>query len=146
MFEMIFAAGLNGEIGVNGRLPFHVPEDLLFFQRMTTGKNVVIGRKTFDSLPSHVISSRDRRWYIISRKAPIYINFNSYIVAGGAEIYKLFEGYVDVVYKTVVHGHYPDSDTFYDVNKDIFKLVEVKAVQTSCNGVNFHFEKWVRKD
>ena len=49
--RLIFARAANGVIGVNGDLPWHLPEDLAHFKRCTLGSPVIMGRKTWDSLP-----------------------------------------------------------------------------------------------
>jgi dihydrofolate reductase len=49
--HLIFARSRNGVIGRDGDLPWHLPEDLAHFKRMTLGCPVIMGRKTWDSLP-----------------------------------------------------------------------------------------------
>ena len=49
--HLIFARAANGVIGKEGALPWHLPEDLAHFKRTTTGQPVIMGRKTWDSLP-----------------------------------------------------------------------------------------------
>jgi dihydrofolate reductase len=49
--HLIFARAANGVIGKEGRLPWHLPEDLAHFKRTTSGNPVIMGRKTWDSLP-----------------------------------------------------------------------------------------------
>ena len=49
--HLIYARAANGVIGVNGTLPWHLPEDLAHFKRTTLGCPVIMGRKTWDSLP-----------------------------------------------------------------------------------------------
>ena len=48
---LIVARARNGVIGKDGALPWHLPDDLKRFKRMTVGKPVIMGRKTWDSLP-----------------------------------------------------------------------------------------------
>ena len=65
---LVLAADRNGLIGANGALPWRIPGELAFFKRVTMGKPVVMGRKTFDSigrpLPgrANVVVTRDRAW------------------------------------------------------------------------------------
>ena len=49
--HLIFARAANGVIGKDGRLPWHLPEDMAHFRRLTSGHPVIMGRKTWDSLP-----------------------------------------------------------------------------------------------
>ena len=66
--SIIAAVSLNGVIGRDGRLPWHLPADLRHFKSLTVGKTVIMGRKTFDSLPGllegrrHIVLTRDRDW------------------------------------------------------------------------------------
>jgi dihydrofolate reductase len=65
---LIVAAARNGVIGVDGRLPWHLPADLKRFKALTMGKAMIMGRKTFDSLPGllpgrrHIVLTRDAAW------------------------------------------------------------------------------------
>ena len=49
--NLIYARAANGVIGHNNAMPWHVPEDLAHFKRLTQGHPVIMGRKTWDSLP-----------------------------------------------------------------------------------------------
>lgn len=49
---MVWAQGRGGVIGADGGLPWHLPEDLALFRRLTTGSTVVMGRRTWESLPA----------------------------------------------------------------------------------------------
>ncbi|NYS62135.1 dihydrofolate reductase [Vreelandella salicampi] len=66
---MIVAMAKNRVIGVEGKLPWYLPEDLQFFKRMTQAKPLVMGRKTFESigkpLPNrlNIVVTRDTRWH-----------------------------------------------------------------------------------
>lgn len=69
--NLIYAHARNGVIGLNNTIPWHLPEDLAHFKRMTQGCPVVMGRKTWDSLPPrfrplpgrlNVVLSRDEAW------------------------------------------------------------------------------------
>lgn len=54
MITIVYASDLNGVIGANGTLPWHLPSDLKAFKRLTEGHTVLMGRATYDSLPEHV--------------------------------------------------------------------------------------------
>lgn len=68
MIQLVVARARNGVIGRDGKLPWHLPEDLKRFKRLTLGTAMVMGRKTFDSLPGllpkrrHIVITRDRKW------------------------------------------------------------------------------------
>ncbi len=69
--HMIFARAANGVIGRNNAMPWHLPEDLARFKRLTTGRPVIMGRKTWDSLSpkfrplpgrTNVVITRQQNW------------------------------------------------------------------------------------
>ena len=69
--NMIFARSANGVIGLNGAMPWHLPEDLAHFKKLTLGSPVIMGRKTWDSLPvkfrplpgrTNVVITRQSHW------------------------------------------------------------------------------------
>ena len=144
--QLIVATGLNGEIGKNNSLLWHLPEDLKHFKQITIGKNVIVGRKTYESIPASVIANGDRNWVIVSRNNDYNTQFidAEIIVAGGSEIYKLFEDDVNTIYRTVVHQTYDDADTFYQIPSG-FKMIECSKLLTGVNGLSYHHEMFKRE-
>ncbi len=67
--HLIFARASNGVIGRDGRLPWHLPEDLAHFKRTTLGCPVIMGRKTWDSLPPKFRPLPGRANIVITRQA-----------------------------------------------------------------------------
>src|SRR6476659_11276339 len=65
---LVVARAINGVIGRDGTLPWHIPADLKRFKALTMGSAMIMGRKTFDSLPGvlpgrrHIVLTRDRNW------------------------------------------------------------------------------------
>lgn len=66
--NMIFARAANGVIGNNNTLPWHLPEDMAHFKRLTSGCPVIMGRKTWDSLPPRFRPLPDRSNIVVSRQ------------------------------------------------------------------------------
>jgi dihydrofolate reductase len=66
---LIFARSRNGVIGKDGGLPWHLPEDLVHFKRITTGCPVIMGRKTWDSLPPRFRPLPGRTNIVVTRQA-----------------------------------------------------------------------------
>jgi dihydrofolate reductase len=66
---LVVARAINGVIGRDGRLPWHIPADLRRFKSLTMGSAMVMGRRTFESLPGllpsrrHIVLTRDRAWH-----------------------------------------------------------------------------------
>ena len=56
--EYIFAVNDDGIIGIDNRLPWYIPEDLAYFRKMTLGNIIIMGRKTFESIPDSVLQGR----------------------------------------------------------------------------------------
>jgi dihydrofolate reductase len=67
--HLIFARARNGVIGKDGQMPWHLPEDLAHFKRQTQGHPVLMGRKTWDSLPPRFRPLPGRRNVVITRQA-----------------------------------------------------------------------------
>ncbi len=112
---IVLARAINGVIGKNNDLPWHIPGDLKRFKALTMGSAMVMGRKTFDSLPGllpgrrHIVMTRDAAW---SREgvevahdmdAAIRVAGDDAIsVIGGAAVFALFESIADKIELTEV--------------------------------------------
>jgi len=122
-FELIVASDKNGVIGNNNTIPWHIPEDLKHFRQLTLNHIVVMGRKTFESLPNGPL--KDRINIVITQNPHHYENTDSVIftnmenvfdvikhnniaankkifIIGGSEIYKLFFNYCSTIHLTQV--------------------------------------------
>jgi dihydrofolate reductase len=140
---LVAAVSQNGCIGKDGRLPWHLPEDLTHFKQLTLGKIVLMGRKTWESLPPHVRPLPGRTNIVITRQAdyPLptdverFASVNEAInahrdqdicVIGGGEIYQQAIELADTLYiteiKQTVLGdtHFPtiDSETWHVIARD----------------------------
>jgi len=119
---LFLARADNGVIGDGDGIPWRLPEDQRRFKSMTMGKPMIMGRKTFDSLPGmlpgrrHIVLTRDAEWE--ADDAEIADNVESALkiansphiaVIGGAEIYKAFLERADRIELTEVHIA-PDGD------------------------------------
>lgn len=114
---LVVARADNGVIGRNGTLPWHLPEDLKRFKALTLGAPMVMGRKTFESLPGllpgrrHIVLTRDPDWQ--AEGAEVVRDVTEALrladgprlsVIGGAEIFSLFHPLADRVELTEVHA------------------------------------------
>jgi len=99
---VVVAVARNGVIGANGTLPWHLPADLRRFKSLTMGLPMVMGRKTFDSLPGllpgrrHIVITRDSAWQAEGAEvahgldAAIHLANAAHIaVIGGGEVFTL---------------------------------------------------------
>jgi dihydrofolate reductase len=120
---LIVARADNGVIGVDGKLPWHLPADLRRFKQLTIGAPMIMGRKTFDSLPGllpdrrHIVLTRNANWEDdgAERAASVedamrLANAPHVSVIGGAEIYAMFLPRADRIELTEVHAA-PQGDT-----------------------------------
>ncbi|VWX56051.1 dihydrofolate reductase [Sphingorhabdus sp. 109] len=114
---LFLARADNGVIGDGDRIPWRLPEDQRRFKTMTMGKPMIMGRKTFDSLPGllpgrrHIVITRDPEWeaddaeIADSVESALKIANSPHIaVIGGAEIYKAFLDRADRIELTEVHS------------------------------------------
>lgn len=113
---LVLARADNGVIGRDGDLPWRLPADLRHFKAVTAGHAMIMGRKTFDSLPGllpgrrHIVLTRDRAWRAEGAQvahdpddALALAGGRDAMVIGGAEIYRLFLPRADRVELTEVH-------------------------------------------
>jgi dihydrofolate reductase len=113
---LILARADNGIIGADGHIPWHLPADLRRFKQLTMGAPMIMGRKTFDSLPGllpgrrHIVLTRDTAWDEEGaevahsvEQALTLANAPHVSVIGGAEIYRLFLPRADRIEVTEVH-------------------------------------------
>jgi dihydrofolate reductase len=120
---LIVARAENGVIGRGGKLPWHLPDDLRHFKALTMGTPMVMGRKTFESLPgllpgrAHIVLTRDPDWSAAGARVAgdiagaISLGEGPRLsVIGGAEIFRLFLPLADRIELTEVHAR-PDGDT-----------------------------------
>lgn len=115
---IIVARASDGTIGHAGRLPWHLPADLRRFKALTMGKAMIMGRKTFESLPGllpgrrHIVLTRDAAWHRAGAEvattpdAALALAGEGAAVIGGAEVIALFEPYATRLEMTEVHGAY----------------------------------------
>ncbi|HEX9963651.1 MAG TPA: dihydrofolate reductase [Allosphingosinicella sp.] len=121
---IVVARARNGAIGLRGGLPWRIPADLKHFKAVTMGSAMVMGRRTFDSLPGllpgrrHIVLTRDPRWSApgadVARttcEARALAGGGPVSVIGGAEIIALYLPLADAVELTEVHAR-PEGDTF----------------------------------
>ena len=118
--SIIVARAQNGVIGRDGKLPWHIPADLKRFKALTMGSVMVMGRKTFDSLPGllpgrrHIVLTRDRDWQaegadvVHSEEEALALAGDEPVsVIGGAEIFRMFLPMADRLELTEVLANVP---------------------------------------
>jgi len=123
--SIIVAIGENHAIGKNNQLLWHMPNDLKHFKDVTSGRTIIMGRKTFDSVGKPL----PRRRNIVVTRQDITIpgcevvksiedglalckGEDEVFIGGGAEIYKLAMHLTDRIYLTIIHKSF-NADTFF---------------------------------
>lgn len=161
MISIIAAIGKNRELGKNNRLLWHIPEDMDRFKKLTSGQVVIMGRKTYESLPPKFRPLPNRINIVISHKSNLSNESNTsnlthwtnsieqaldlakqeapketYII-GGAQIYELGIKYADRLFLTLVDQDFPDADAFFPDYREFGK--ELIVGEGMIEGLKYKF-------
>ena len=158
---LIAAAAENNALGKDNHMIWHLPDDFKRFKQLTSRHHIIMGRKTFESLPgmlpnrTHVIITRQKDF-----KADGCIIVNSLeeaieackgdeeaFVIGGGEIYKQSIEKADKIELTRVYGTSPDADAFFpEIDPAKWKLVEeVFHPKDEKHAYDMAFMTYIRK-
>lgn len=158
----IATIGLNRAIGHNNDLIWNLKKDMKHFVNLTTGNIVIMGRKTWESIPERYRPLKDRHNIIITKQdnyqaegATVSPNFFKALqaaqdyakdnhcqifVIGGGQIYDLALPYTDTLYLTVVDER-PDADVYFPPFDESFTLVKADADKDNGYDVSFRVYK-----
>ncbi len=161
MISLIAALARNRAIGKNGQLLWHLPEDMRHFRETTRGKPVIMGRKTWESLPDSFRPLPGRHNIVISRN-PAYVAPGATLVSslndamreagealevfviGGAELYRQALPIADRLYLTEIAEDF-DGDVFFpDVRPEVWEEISRTARQ-GTSGPAFSFVAYRRR-
>ena len=162
MLSTIVAIANNNVIGKDNKLIWHLPEDLKRFKQITTGKNIIMGRKTFESLGrvfpnrKHIILCNDMEMDIDNENVEIlddiskldkYINSGEEnFVIGGATIYKLLMPYVNKLYITKINHDFEGDVYFPEIKETEWKEIsKEKGLKNDENPYDYEYITYVRK-
>jgi dihydrofolate reductase len=151
---LIFARARNGVIGKDGGLPWHLPEDLSHFKRITTGCPVIMGRKTWDSLPprfrplpgrTNIVVTRQPGWSAQGARAASSLaqalglcgDEPQAWVIGGAEIYAQAVGLADSAEVTEIDAEF-EGDAFAPRLGPTWREV-ARDAHTAADGLAYSF-------
>ena len=156
--HLIWAQDINGGIGKEGKLPWHISEDLQNFKKLTLDSIIIMGRKTWESLPIRPLSKR--RNIVLSRKEVPDIeyytsikecieklnddNIEKLFVIGGSTVYRNFIYRADELHITQVDNVIEGIDTFFPVamlkiKNEFEKIHEKKLINQAI------YTQWIRK-
>ena len=170
-YELIVAMSKNGVIGNNNKLPWYIPEDLVNFSELTKGHIIIMGRKTFESLPNGPLKNRLN--VVLSRT--IYNNNNNFdenvlfttmdylntilklhqkhnqkiFIIGGSEIYNIFIEQCNKLHITMV-DEIIDGDSYFPFDKNFlttyYKVVNKSEILYSKNkNIPYQYFSYIRK-
>ena len=155
---LIWAQDDNGGIGKDGKLPWHISEDLTNFKRLTAGSTILMGRNTWESLPVKPLP--ERRNIVLSSKVlsdvECYTSVKECIetlnsegteklyVIGGSTVYRNFIHIADKLHITQVNEMTQDIDTYFPITmlkikKEFEKINETKLSKKAI------YTQWVKK-
>jgi len=162
MIKLIVAADLNGAIGVRNKMPWHLPADLANFKKLTLGKKIIMGRKTFESLPGmlpgreHIVITRNKNYkakdcVVVNslREAIYHVGSHEAFIIGGGDIYRqaMDMKVVSKVHLTIVHTELKSADTFFDLDFTGFVLVDgMNNYADNKNKYDFTFHDFISCD
>jgi dihydrofolate reductase len=156
---LIYAQSRNGVIGRGGVLPWHLPEDLAHFRRTTLGAPVIMGRRTWESLPprfrplpgrKNVVITRDAQWQAagahraasLDEAIAACADAETAWITGGAEIFKLAMPRADLAVITEIGADY-DGDTFApELGPGWHEVARERHLSPA--GIPFDFVTWRR--
>jgi dihydrofolate reductase len=157
--NLIFARARNGVIGHNNTLPWHLPEDLAHFKATTLGQPVIMGRKTWDSLPvkfrplpgrMNIVVTRQTDWH--SDGAHVVHSIDEALqacptqaqpwVIGGAELYRLAMPLATRIVVTEIDADY-EGDAFAP-ELDASWQEASRTTHVAANGLHYSLVNWVR--
>lgn len=162
MLSIIVAMGKNHEIGKENKLIWHLPADLKRFQEITSGKTIIMGRKTFESLGrvlpnrKHIVLTKNQDFSyedpmveIITDKKeiePYIVSREEVFVIGGASIYQMLMPYVQKMYITQIEETF-EADTFFpEIKEAEWKMIaREKGIKNEKNPYDYEFRTYIKK-
>jgi len=140
MINIIVATSENNVIGKGNDIPWYIPEDLEHFKKLTTGNTVIMGRKTYESLPKEYRPLPNRINIVITRdktyqaKGCLVVNSledaitkadndREIFIIGGGQIYREGLKFADRIYLTKIHKNI-SGDTYFPKLNKFWKLVD----------------------
>ncbi len=158
--SIITAMDKNRLIGRNNNLPWRLPKDLEYFRRITMGKRIIMGRKTYEAIGrlldgrENIIITRNKN-FIIKNGIVIHslkellekYNNEELFVIGGGEIYKQFLPYANKLYITKIHHEF-EGDTYFPwINNNEWTEIYIeKGVQNKENPYKYFYHVYEKNN
>lgn len=161
MISIIVAIAENYAIGKQGDLLCHLPEDLKHFKTITSGHTVMMGERTFYSLPKHPLPNRrnivltDVKGKTFEGAEAVYsidemiqsCHDEEAFVIGGGMVYRQMMAHADKLYITHIHHSWEDADTFFpQIDPKIWKQASAERHEADENNpYDYTFAEYVRR-
>jgi len=157
--NLIVAVDRNWGIGCDNKLLAHIPEDMAFFREMTMGKVVVMGRKTFESLPNGALANREnivltRDNKFAAENVEVFCDLaecfercrgENVFIIGGAEIYRQALPYCARAYVTKIDSEFEADRFMENLDERSDWVVESERKMSTQSGIDIEFVVYVRK-
>lgn len=159
MLTIVASVGLNNELGKEGDLCWHIGDDLRHFKELTLGGTVIMGRKTWESLPRRPLPGRENivvttiegydapgaltapsleEAIAMASRQPVFI-------IGGESIYRQALPMADTLQLTRIHAAEPAADKhFPEITEGEWRIEKQSEAMTGKKGIGFIFETWTR--
>lgn len=149
MLAYIWAEDLTGGIGIDGHLPWHLAADLKRFKEKTMNHPMIMGRRTFESLPGilpgrkHIVLTHsnldaiDSNVKVVHSKEELdeWLTAQSKeqlsVIIGGATLFKMYRDQVDILYQTIVKENFQTDTQMPAINYANFKKIEDQCFDDS---------------
>ena len=155
--NIIAAIGKNNELGKDNKLIWSISDDLKFFKEKTWGHDIIMGRKTFESLPhplkgrKHIVLTRSKEiigaivYNDIEKIIKEYQEKEAFIIGGGT-IYKQFLDYAQNMYLTLIDSEYQEADTYFpNFNEEDFEKTIIDEGYDQKIDVNYKHVLYKRR-
>ena len=162
MISIIVAVAENYAIGKKGDLLCHMPADLKHFKTITSGHTVMMGERTFLSLPKHPLPNRrnivltdvkgktfegaETVYSLDEMVAKVNPDEEAFVIGGGM-VYKQAMEFADKLYITHIHHSWPDADTFFpEIDPAIWKQISAERHSADENNpYDYTFAEYGRR-
>jgi len=160
MISLIVAHDLNRVIGMDNKMPWHIPSELAYFKEKTMGKAIVMGRNTFESigrpLPGrlNVVITRNTSYerdgvtvvHTIDEAIQIAGKYHEDVmIIGGEQIFKEVLPYADLLYVTLIKNQF-EGDTFFPPYENEWEVVSTSETITTKDGLHYIYLIYKRND
>ena len=161
MLSIIVAIADNMAIGNNNGLLCHLSDDLRHFKNLTSGHPVIMGRRTFDSLPKkplpkrqNIVLTTDTTFaypgvnvvHSVDEALSVIPADDETFIMGGATVYRQFLPHVDKLYITWIKKYFPADTFFPPIDLSEFQLLsETEPMIDPSNGITYTYAEYIRQ-